>query len=340
MRQIFSADVLKILPPATNFGEAWENLCLRLLQADTSDNSIMRLGPPDQGIDIYRQSTRAAYQCKSSERGTFGTIDAKDCIASLATAIAAQKSIPWVHYSVALNAPLSGIGLSKINEFATSQALPTASLSILPPEYWSELCERHAEAIKHLFDHRFTLTEAQVIEAMKKAQYYDSFIHQAVEHTRTAPLNVVVSNNRTPVELVIPFSGELTVGQLYHVVKSHLGLSTDWANFPDLGTSSGPSLSMTVDRVPQSFKLKLSELTAEQRSKLQLWIRLSWQDDLQSDEDRDKANKVFLQDFSRIIIHRPETKEARGRITLDRMDSIIQNTIWQSLSGRATSKSG
>src|SRR5947208_2857223 len=75
MRHSFSAEFLKILPPATNFGEAWENLCLCLLQAETGDTKIMRLGPPDRGIDIYRKRARAAYQCKSSERGTFGTID-------------------------------------------------------------------------------------------------------------------------------------------------------------------------------------------------------------------------------------------------------------------------
>src|SRR3954447_18952682 len=67
----FSAEFMKILPPAMNFGEAWENLCLCLLRADTSDNSLMRLGPPDRGIDIFRQRTKDAYQCKSDERGVF-----------------------------------------------------------------------------------------------------------------------------------------------------------------------------------------------------------------------------------------------------------------------------
>jgi hypothetical protein len=334
MRHTFSADVLKILPPATNFGEAWENLCLCLLRADTSDNSIMRLGPPDRGIDIYRQSTNTAYQCKSSERGTFGTIDAQDCITSLATAISAQKSIPWVHYSVALNAPLTGAGFSKINAFAASQALSATSFTILPAEYWSGLCERHPGAIKHLFDYRFSLTEAQVIEALKKARYYDHFVQQALEQTRMAPLSLVVSNNRTPVELVIPFSGELTIEQLLDVSKSHLGLSTDRVDFPDLGTSCAPSLSMTADGMRQPFKLKLSELTAEQRAKLQLWIRLLWRDDPPDDEN------IAHLEFSKRALNAIRDPDERGRMTLDRMNMIIQDTIWQSLSGHSASKSG
>jgi hypothetical protein len=327
MRHTFSAEFLKILPPATNFGEAWENLCLCLLQADTSDHSIMKLGPPDRGIDIYRQSIPAAYQCKSSERGTFGTIDAQDCIASLATAIAAQKSIPWVHYSVALNAPLSGAGLSKIYEFAASKALSKASLSILSPEYWSKLCERHTEAIKHLFDYRVFVTEAEVVEALK------------IKQARTAPVDVVVSSNRLPVQLVIPFSGELTVGQLLQVVTLQLGLSSDRTYFSDLGTSITPSFLMMVGYARQPLTLKLSELTAEQRASLQLWILLSWRDDFQKIEGRYDKNIMHVHE-SMPDINRPETETELGSETLHRMQSIIEEKMWWSLSKRAASRSG
>jgi hypothetical protein len=43
MRHTFSVQFLKKFRPATTFGEAWENLCLSLLRADSGDNTFMRL---------------------------------------------------------------------------------------------------------------------------------------------------------------------------------------------------------------------------------------------------------------------------------------------------------
>lgn len=337
MRHSFSAQFLKISPPATSFGEAWEYLCLRLLRADSLDNTIMRLGPPDRGIDILRQSTHAAYQCKSSEQGVFGTIDPRDCISSLERAIDAQRDISWQHYAIALNAPLSGVGFSKISDFAKSRGLQESALSVLSPEYWDQLCERHTEAIKHMFDYQVFVSEAEVIEALKKARYYDEIVQRATQQIRAEPLNLMISNNRTPVELTIPFSGEMTVKQLLDVARTVMGISLDWANFPDLDTSCGPSLSVTVDRVPQPFRRKLSELTPEQRGKLQLWIQLIWRDKLETKEEHSDGSKLMLLrsillDSSRM---RPALERDRGRVTLNRMEAIIQTTIWQSLMTRA-----
>jgi hypothetical protein len=146
MRHTFSAQFLKIMPPATNFGEAWENLCICLLRAETSDKSIMRLAPPDRGIDILRQKTREAYQCKSSEHGVLGTIESRECISSLARAIDARRDISWRHYSIALNAPLSGVGFSKISDFAKShgvleavsfshRSIGISFASVIPPPF-------------------------------------------------------------------------------------------------------------------------------------------------------------------------------------------------------------
>jgi len=299
----------------------------------------MRLGPPDRGIDIYRQSTRAAYQCKSSERGIFGTVDAQECIASLGRAIQVRNTLKWAEYTIALNAQLTGTGLSKINEYAASQGLSDGVIVILPPDHWDALCERHIKAIKHLFDYRVFVTEPEVVEAFRKAGYYDQYVRQFEQQIKTSPLTVTVSNNRTPVEVTLPFSGDLTIGRLLDAVQSILGISLDWANFPDLDTSCGPSLSITVDRVALPFKRKLSELTAEQREKLQLWIKLTWQDKLKTDGDHYDGTVSFSMLYR---LHspfeggeRPDSERERGKLTLERMTTMIQDTIWQSLSKRA-----
>jgi hypothetical protein len=149
---------------------------------------------------------------------------------------------------------------------------------------------------------------------------------------KSSPLNVSVSNNRTPIELVLPFSGDLTIEQLLDVVRSVLGVTTKRVNFPDLDTSCGASLSLTVDRVPQSFKKKLSELTEEQRAKLQFWIKFIWQDGLQDDENSYDGTRAFFMGRTPALTgNRPASERERGKMTLDRMESLIQSTIWRSL---------
>jgi hypothetical protein len=290
----------------------------------------MKLAPPDCGIDIYRQSTRDAYQCKSNERGIFGTIDAQQCILSLARASDVRTSVPWSRYWIAMNAPVSGVGLSKINHFATSNALP--AVQFLPPEYWSDLCERHTKHVSGLFDYRVLLSETDVIEALRKARYYDDFIKQAEQQIRVSPVDVVVSNNRTPIELSLPFSGELTIRELLDVTQALLGISLEWTEFPDLGTSCGPSLSMTIDQKPQPFSRKLSELTLDELRQLQLWIKLVWRNKLKGEGDHDDAMQFKLT--------LPESREEVDVVrqvrdlTLGRMELLVQRTIWQSINAR------
>lgn len=340
MKHTFSTEFLKIAPPATNFGEAWECLCLKLLQTETFDHTIYRLAPPDRGVDILRANTGAAYQCKSNERGIFGTIDAEECIASLNRAIGAQADIGWQEYSIALNAPLTGNGLSKINSY--SDLAKIARPKILAPDYWAELCEKHKEHIMDYFDYRVFVTEAQIIEALEKARYYDSVITQARESIRLSPLQVRLTNNRTPIELEIPFGSDLTIEKLLDVAQQLLGISLDWANFPDLGTSCGPSLSLTIDKVPQAFKLKLSELSEEQRAKLQLWIKLVWHDELQKEHEHfdGTARYMCLMSLSRRHHSGLCPQHERGKETIVRMETLIQESIWQAVSVSKFSNAG
>ena len=194
----------------------------------------MRLAPPDRGVDIFRRRTGAAYQCKSSERGIFGTIEPQECVASLARAVEARGDIGWKQYFVALNAPLSGIGFSKILDCATSKGIDKTDIEFRSYEYWSSLCDKHMNSIRALFDYRVFVAELEVIELMRKARYFDRYLQEAGLKLRERPLQVSVSNNRTPVKLIIPFSGDLTVEQLLDVVGTKLGISLDWANFPIL----------------------------------------------------------------------------------------------------------
>ena len=114
MRHDFSAHFLRILPPDTNFGDAWESLCETLLCGEYGATSIIRLRPPDCGVDILHRVEGTAFQCKSSERGAFGTINAIESVKSLDTACKHRSDIEWLEYCFATNANYTGAGYKKI----------------------------------------------------------------------------------------------------------------------------------------------------------------------------------------------------------------------------------
>jgi len=333
MRFSFSAEYLKVKPPSSNFGEAWENLCFVLLQAEHGGQSLQRLAPPDRGIDILCRSIGTAYQCKSNEHGAFGTINAGSCIESLNRAMTVQTTFQWKTLNYCLNAPFTGDGLHKILTHATSLGLPSDCIETLGPDYWNDLCEKHSSSIEELFDYRVFVSESQVRDALKKARYYDSFIEQAMQSILSDPLSLTVTNNRCPAALVLPFSGELTVEHLIDVAMSIYGVTLDRANFPDLRTSCGPSISLTTDRRPHPFKTKIRDLTPEQRASLQLWIKLVWRDKLADDKGYDGEERMMYLMTDTILRRELSGIPAsdRGELTLKRTELIFQASIWQSL---------
>ena len=216
-------------------------------------------------------------------------------------------------------------------------------IQTLGPEYWNGLCEKHSSSIERFFDYRVFVTEDQVRESLKKARYYDRFVEQAMDSIAREPLSVTLSTNRCPATLVIPFSGDLTVEQLVDTAMSLYGLSLDWANFPDLETSCGPSVSLTTDRKAHPFNTKIRDLSADQQANLQLWIKLVWKDAMaesQKGYDGEQRMMFLMRDtvISREMHGIPATD--RGALTLKRTELIVQASIWQALNQlRATQTS-
>ncbi|MDO8826099.1 hypothetical protein [Methylophaga sp.] len=141
-----------------------------------------------------------------------------------------------------------------------------------------------------------------------------------------------ISNNRTPAILEVPFSPDLTVKHLVDVVKDLLGVSLEWTNYQDLGTSAGPSISLTLDKKKQSFNKKIGELNLGQEDKLEFWITIVWRDEEKEDAAESKMytkrfNLEFLSEFkttSRGSISHGERKEK----TISRSEEIIENMLW------------
>lgn len=329
MRYSFSAEFMKVTPPETTFGNAWESLCYDLLAAEHGIDGLQRLKAPDSGIDIFRRPTATAIQCKSDERGTFGSLSATESVKSLKAAVKARPEIDWQQYSFATNANYTGSAVKTILSEGTSLGIPTDSIDFLGPEYWNELCGKYFERVKDRFDFRVTVTEEQVIEAFRKARYFDKYVDQYAAMISKGDFVLTIKNNWTPVELEFPFSPELTVENCVDAVKELLGVSLKWTNFADLGTSTGPSISLTVDRHGQTFKQTIGEVKAAHPDEdLVFWITLVWKDKTQEDgmdhEDLcERTNLSFLY-VERSTLSEPNRREK----TLERAETMIQAMIW------------
>lgn len=177
--------------------------------------------------------------------------------------------------------------------------------------------------------HRVTVTEAQVVDALRKARYYDEYVQKFAGLIAKGSLVLKIKNNWTPVELEIPFAPELTVENCVDAVQQLLGLSLKWTNFADLGTSTGPSISLTVDRRGQTFKQTIGEVQAASGGKdLVFWITLVWKDETQSDgEAHDVVCRRMNLEFM-TLARSAYTENQRRDHTLRRAEEMVQRMIW------------
>lgn len=328
MRYNFSANFLKILQPDTNFGQAWETICETLLRAEYKDNSQIRIKAPDKGIDIYRQTSKTAYQCKSSELAIHGNIDATGCILSIKSALAVKNDIIWNKYFIATNANFTGTAFQRLQEFLKAEKIDCVKQ--LGPAYWSDLAEKHIDKITQYLDYRLVVTEQEVIEAFKKARYYDSYIQKYGTEISTEKYIVEVSNNRTPIKLKIPFSPNLTIENLLDVVKSILGIKMDRNNYYDTQTSALPSISLTFEQSKQGFSKKIGDVVNEKEPNFEFWITIIWKDETQNEskEDKDVYLKYMTVHELKTISRESLTYEQRKKLTLERTENILQDLMW------------
>lgn len=331
MRYSFSAEFLKVEAPETTFSGAWEALCYDLLAAEHGIAGLQRLNAPDTGIDILRRPTGSAIQCKSDERGAFGSLSAAESVKSMRAAHRARPEIAWEQYQFATNANYTGSAVKTILAEGSSLGISAEKVDFLGPEYWNTLCEKHFSRVEDRFDFRVTVTEEQVVEAFRKARYFDQYIKQYAQLISKRDLVLTIKNNWTPVVLEVPFSPELTVENCVDAVQELLGVSLKWTNFTDLGTSTGPSISLTVDRRGQTFKQTIGEVRAANPGKdLVFWLTLVWKDKPKDDglEAKVVCARMFLA-YDYMTIERATLSESeRRKKTLDRAETMVQAMIW------------
>ncbi|MDO8826100.1 hypothetical protein [Methylophaga sp.] len=178
MKFDFSAQFLRINPPDTSFGDAWESLCFTLLDAELNDSSLIRLRPPDKGVDILHRNAQRAFQCKSNEQGAFGSLNSTESIKSLNSAFSEKEKLSWEAFAFATNANYTGTAFTSIIGTAKELGLNEKQIEFLGPEYWDKLCIRHANLIYDRFDYRVPVAKERVIQAFENQSYFPHYVSQ------------------------------------------------------------------------------------------------------------------------------------------------------------------
>ncbi len=333
MKYVFSAQFLKVRPPETSFADAWEALCADLLRYELQNEECICMKAPDRGIDIFLRNNKKAIQCKSDERGAFGVIQPAASIGSLSTAVNHKKSLGWHYYVFATNANYSGNGVEQILVAAEELGIDRETISFHGPDHWSELCEKHIEKVKDRLDYRLIFSEDEVIDAFRKARYYEHKVNEYSDLISQGAYSIELSNNRTPLLLQIPFSPELTIKNCLNIATQLLNINLDSEDYHDLETSAQPSISITIDKVPQDFSKKLGEYSKEELSKLQLWIKIIWKDMRKQASDKSQDMYLYRTTLSYKHDHSQALSEAeRSKQTLSRFEMSLQNRMWSAAS--------
>lgn len=332
MKYVFSAQFLKVRPPETSFADAWEALCADLLRYELANEECICLKAPDRGIDIFLKKNKKAIQCKSDERGALGVIQPAASIESMATAVNHKNTFGWHYYAFATNANYSGNGIEQILLAADKFGIDRESIYFHGPEHWSALCDKHIDRVRDRLDYRLIYSENEVIDAFKKARYYEQKVSEYAELIKQGAYNIEISNNRTPLLLQIPFSPELTIENCLDISMQLLNLNLDTETYHDLGTTARPKVSITIDQVSQSFSKRLGEYSKEDLSKLQLWIKIIWED-IQKQDTTDKSQLQDTYLYRTTLSYKydqshKQSEAERSKQTLNRFESSIRDRMW------------
>ncbi len=328
MRFNFSAEFLKVEPPDTTFGDAWESLCYDLLANEFPGVSFQRVRAPDGGIDTYAKRRKHAYQCKASERGAAATADTGSTLGSLQAAIMNRTKLPWSKYTVASNADFTAAGIAQVEAALTKHRINRSVIEFLGPNHWHGLCLKHSKAIEDRFYYRVTLEELDVIRTLQQARYYESFISEARNKLRETPITLHITSNRILLEFKVPFSKDLSVENLLDVCKELYGVNLDWVNFADLSTSAGPSVSIALGDKLVPFETKIGDVVTGDEAHLEFWIKIIWKDEIKKDAISSDTVSNFLAYYSREVLRDSLEESDRRELTIRRCEEYLQNLMW------------
>lgn len=214
--------------------------------------------------------------CNAVEYPDGDSPSADQAVAAFERAVRNRRELQWRLYNVASNAEYSEEAMSVFKGRIHALGVAPEEVGFIGPATWNRLCSEYPRVVEDCFDYRVTVSKEAVKKAFEAARYYPHYVAQYSALVEEADFHILLSNNRTPLQLLLPFSPQLTVRELLEVGQVLFNLSLEATDFRDLGTSARLSLSLLIDGVAQGFRTQLADVL-HSGGEAQLWIKIVWE---------------------------------------------------------------
>lgn len=259
-----------IVSEESDFADAWEAFCCKLLNLKEKTDDIYRRHPPEQGIDLYYPNKQTAYQCKSVESGKSGDFNVTKALESIKSAKSAKPKVPWKEYVLCTNVDITGTAEAKLRE-----ELP--DIVIRPRSYWQKLCEEFKTYVERNFRLLLTIPADRIVDTINQA-FYDNYSNELKAMLSKESFEIILYSNRHDKVYKIPVAPEFKVEDLLHILKWFFKLPGP-RTIDSEGISVGLSHSIVFNGKKQVFSNSLQEAGIGAGSVITYWTTLVWEDE-------------------------------------------------------------
>jgi hypothetical protein len=259
-----------VVPEESDFPDAWESFCCKLLNLSEKTAEIYRRTPPEQGIDLLYPSKHIAYQCKSVESGKSGDFNLSNALASIAAAKKVQSEVGWKKYVLCTNVDITGTTEKKLKE-----ALP--DIILMPRSHWLTLCEEYSDKVERNFRVLLTIPPQRVLNTIDQA-FYSNYSVELKKMLADNPFDIFLYSNRHEKVYRIPVASEFKVEDLLHLLRWFFKL-------PESRTISAEDISVSLSHAlvfngkKQILSDSLADIGITSGSVITYWTTFVWSEE-------------------------------------------------------------
>lgn len=260
------------------FAWLWRDFCHELLNKALGASALVRTDRDTYGMDLFLPDSRVALLLVGVDEPSAQSPLPAAVRTAVDRAMACRSRHPWEQFVVGTNAQATPRSFQAITAAIKGTNLPEQALGLVGSTFWAELADNHEAVVSRWFDYRVVVPEAEVRAAFVAARYYDRYVREYEQKIAAASFFVVLTSNRSPVELEVPFSPELTVKHLLDVAQELFGVELSASEYADMGTSASLRSSLRKDGVAQTFDKTLAEVPVRKGDSLQMFLQIRWRD--------------------------------------------------------------
>lgn len=264
-----------IVPEESNFADAWESFCCKMLCLTENTAEIYRRNPPEQGIDLYYPAKQVAYQCKSVESGKSGDFNVSKVIDSIRSAKQAKAPLGWKKYAICTNVNITGTSEKKIKS-----ELPDVIL--YPRSYWQNLCEKYSHYVERNFRIVLDISSQRLTDTINDG-FHPHYSNELKTKLAKDSFNLFLYVNRHDKIYRLRVSPDFEVEDLLDILRSFFKLPESKTIRSERITVS-IAHSMVISGEKQTLSKTLREIGVVANSVITYWTTLVWKDEDKSEE--------------------------------------------------------